>query len=47
VAAVKEFNVDAGQGGAFGLATVLTLNPRFNFAAVDDVPNTILVYSLP
>lgn len=44
---VREVNVDAGQGGAFGLATVLSLNPRFNFAAVDDVPNTISVYSLP
>jgi hypothetical protein len=44
---VREFNVDASQGGAFGIATVLSGLPRFNFAAVDDVPNTISVYSLP
>lgn len=44
---VREFNVDASQGGAFGIATVLAGYPRFNFAAVDDVPNTISVYSLP
>jgi hypothetical protein len=44
---IRELNVDAGQGGAFGLATVLARHPRFNFAAVDDVPNTISVYSLP
>jgi hypothetical protein len=43
---VREFNVDAGQGGAFGIATVLSGNPPFNFAAVDDVPNVISVYSL-
>jgi len=44
---VREFNIDAGQGGAFGIATVLSGFPPFNFAAVDDVPNTISVYSLP
>jgi hypothetical protein len=44
---VREFNVDAGQGGAFGIATVLSGYLPFNFAAVDDVPNTISVYSLP
>ncbi len=44
---VREFNVDASQGGAFGIATVLSGNPPFNFAAVDDVPNVISVYSLP
>jgi hypothetical protein len=43
----REFNVDASQGGAFGIATVLSGTPAFNFAAVDDVPNTISVYSLP
>jgi hypothetical protein len=44
---VREFNVDASQGGAFGLATVLAGDPRFNFATVDDVPNTISVTFLP
>jgi DNA-binding beta-propeller fold protein YncE len=44
---VREFNVDASQGGAFGIATVLSASPLFNFAAVDDVPNIISVYFLP
>jgi hypothetical protein len=44
---VREFNVDASQGGAFGIATVLSGFPPFNFAAVDDVPNVISVYFLP
>jgi hypothetical protein len=44
---VREFNVDASEGGAFGIATVLSGNPTFNFAAVDNVPNIISVYSLP
>jgi DNA-binding beta-propeller fold protein YncE len=44
---VREFNVDAAQGGAFGIATVLSSPARFNFAAVDDVPNVISVYGLP
>jgi hypothetical protein len=44
---VREFNVDAGQGGAFGIATVLFGYPPFNFAAVDDVSNSISVYFLP
>jgi hypothetical protein len=44
---VAQFNVDASQGGAFGIATVLSGTPPFNFAAVDDVSNVISVYSLP
>jgi hypothetical protein len=44
---IRQFNVDASQGGAFGIATVLSSSPQFNFAAVDDVPNVISVYSLP
>jgi len=44
---VREFNVDAAQGGAFGLATVLFGKPPFNFAFVDDVPNTISVTFVP
>jgi hypothetical protein len=43
---VRQFNVDAGQGGAFGIATVLSGSPQFNFAAVDDVPNVMSVYRL-
>jgi hypothetical protein len=44
---IREFNVDAGQGGAFGIATVLSGFSPFNFAAVDDVPNIVSVYFLP
>jgi hypothetical protein len=44
---VREYNVDAGQGGAFGIATVLRLTSGFNYAAVDDNANAISVYSLP
>jgi hypothetical protein len=44
---VTQFNVDASQGGAFGIATVLSGLPQFNFAAVDDVPNVVSVYGLP
>jgi hypothetical protein len=43
---VRQFNVDAGQGGAFGIAAVLSGSPQFNFAAVDDVPNVMSVYRL-
>ena len=43
---VGEYNVDAGQGGAFGIATVLPLSLGFNYAAVDDNANAISVYSL-
>jgi len=44
---VREFNVDAGQGGAFGIAIDNSENAKFNFAAVDDVPNTVFVYQSP
>jgi hypothetical protein len=44
---VREFNVNAAQGGAFGIATVVSDHALFNFAAVDDVPNLISVYALP
>jgi hypothetical protein len=44
---VREFNVDAGQGGAFGLATVLSVDGAFNFAAVDDNTNAISVSGRP
>jgi hypothetical protein len=41
---VGESNIDASQGGAFGIA----VQPfPFNFAAVDDVPNTITVFTIP
>jgi len=43
---VREYNVDAGQGGAFGLDTVQDSDHRFNYAAVDDVTNSLSVYRL-
>ena len=43
---VREYNVDASQGGAFGLDAVRDSDHRFNYAAVDDVTNSISVYRL-
>jgi hypothetical protein len=44
---IREFNVDAGTGGAFGIATVLSDEPGFNLVFVDDNANDISVYALP
>jgi hypothetical protein len=46
---VREFNIDAAEGGAFGIATATTSGVPFvfNFAAVDDVSNSVAVWSLP
>jgi DNA-binding beta-propeller fold protein YncE len=44
---VREYNVDAGQGGAFGLDATADSDGGFNFAAVDDVTNNLTVYRLP
>jgi hypothetical protein len=41
---VREYNVDASQGGAFGLDT-LREGP-FNYAVIDDVTNSLSVYGL-
>jgi hypothetical protein len=48
---VDQFNVDAAQGGAFGIAVGPVIDSggkadktSVNFAAVDDVPNTVSVY---
>ena len=43
---VREYDVDASQGGAFGLDTVLDSDGGFNYAAVDDVTNSLSVYRL-
>jgi DNA-binding beta-propeller fold protein YncE len=43
---VTEFNVDSGQGGAFGLAVGPTPVSFFSLAAVDDVTNSLQVYPL-
>jgi hypothetical protein len=51
---VAEYNVDASQGGSFGIATVLSSSDEegshgnaFNYAAIDDVPNDVVVAVLP
>ena len=44
---VREYNLDAGQGGAFGLDAVVDSDGGFNYAAVDDVTNSLSVYRLP
>jgi len=44
---VREYNVDSAQGGAFGLDAVSGSPGGFNYAAVDDVTNSVSVYRLP
>jgi hypothetical protein len=44
---IREYNVDAGEGGAFGLDAAGDSDGGFNFAAVDDVTNSLSVYRLP
>jgi DNA-binding beta-propeller fold protein YncE len=41
---VHEYNVDASQGGAFGIDTVR--HGPFNYAVIDDVANSLSVYRL-
>jgi hypothetical protein len=41
---VREYNVDAGLGGAFGLDT--SREGPFNYAVIDDVTNSLTVTSL-
>jgi hypothetical protein len=43
---VREYDVDSSQGGAFGIDTVLSWDSQFNYAAVDDVSNNLLVVHL-
>ncbi len=43
---VGEYNVDAAQGGAFGIDTILVGGAPFNYAAIDDVTSNLSVYSL-
>jgi hypothetical protein len=44
---VREYDVDASQGGAFGLDTLIDSGAQSNYAVVDDVTNTLSVYELP
>jgi hypothetical protein len=43
---VREYNVDASQGGAFGLDTRADADARANLAIIDDVTNNLLVTHL-
>ncbi|MGO9931733.1 MAG: hypothetical protein ACLPV8_07960 [Steroidobacteraceae bacterium] len=43
---VREYNVDASQGGAFGLDTRAAADGGANFAVIDDVTNSLLVTRL-
>lgn len=43
---VREYNVDASQGGAFGLDTLRDREENFNYAVIDDVTNNLSVYHL-
>jgi DNA-binding beta-propeller fold protein YncE len=44
---VRQYNVDASQGGAFGFDTESDADGGFNYAVIDDVTNSLSVYSLP
>ena len=44
---VREYNVDASQGGAFGIDTLRHEIGGFNYAVIDDVTNSLSVYRLP
>jgi hypothetical protein len=43
---VREYNVDATQGGAFGIDAAADSDRRPNYAVVDDVTNNLSVYRL-
>ena len=43
---VKQMSVDPAPGGSFGLNT-LTVGSMSRFAAVDDNPSTLLIFTLP
>jgi hypothetical protein len=43
---VRQYNVDSGPGGAFGLDTQNAANAGFNYAVIDDVTNNLSVYGL-
>ncbi|MGB6487998.1 MAG: hypothetical protein WBE91_14050 [Steroidobacteraceae bacterium] len=43
---VRQYNVDASQGGAFGLDVALDSDGGLNYAVVDDVTNNLSVYRL-
>jgi len=46
---IRQFDLEATQGGAFGIATATSAGVPivFNFAAVDDITNSVVVHSFP
>ena len=40
---VRQYDVDSSQGGSFGIDVVLDPEARYNYAAIDDVTNNLLV----
>jgi hypothetical protein len=44
---MREYNVDASEGGAFGIDTVPGERAPFNYAVIDDVTSNLSVYRLP
>jgi hypothetical protein len=40
---ISEFNIEATEGGAFGLAINSNTSTVFNFAAVDDITNSVII----
>jgi hypothetical protein len=40
---IRELNIEATQGGAFGLAINTDTSTVFNFAAVDDITNSVIL----
>jgi hypothetical protein len=44
---IREYNVDASEGGAFGMDTRADDDGGFNFAVIDDVTSNLLVIRLP
>ena len=44
---VKQYDVDASQGGAFGFDIRFDPDAPYNYAVIDDVTNNLTVYHLP
>jgi hypothetical protein len=40
---IRELNIEATEGGAFGLAINTNTNASFDFAAVDDITNSVIL----
>jgi hypothetical protein len=40
---IRELNIEATEGGAFGVAINANTNAVFNFAAVDDITNSVII----